>query len=139
MKALRVFAALPPKDRKVVFGLLLRLISAELRMTFLPYSFTRKLVFRERRRHPAENPEALHILRQHLVWLKRICDHLPWDVTCLRKAIALRDALYAAGVDSVVRFGMGREKSAIIAHAWLECCGYEILKNGTYSEFLPIG
>jgi hypothetical protein len=137
MRVLRGFAALTPKERKVALGLLLRLIAAELRMTFLPYSFTKKLVFREKRKRRAESPEALPILRQRLILLKRICDRLPWEVTCLRKAVALRDSLYAAGVPSVVRLGMGRDKSAVVAHAWLECCGYELLKNGTYNELLP--
>jgi hypothetical protein len=138
MNALRGFTALPSKDKRIALGLVLRLVGAEILMRFLPYSFTRKHVFREKNGYTPGKTGDIEILRKRLSLLKTICAHLPWEVTCLRKAVALRDSLRAAGVSSVIRIGVNQGKATVNAHAWLECCGYEVLKNGTYSEFLPV-
>jgi hypothetical protein len=138
MNALRGFIGMPSGDKRVVLELTLRLVSAEIMMRFLPYSLTRKHVFRDMDQSSSGKSGDIEILRQRLIILKRICAHLPWQVTCLRKAVALRDSLSAAGVGAVIRIGVNKGKSSVNAHAWLECCGYEVLKNGTYSEFLPV-
>jgi hypothetical protein len=51
--------------------------------------------------------------------------------------VALRGALHAEGISSVIKLGINKDQNTVNAHAWVETCGFEVLKNGTYNE-LPL-
>lgn len=138
MKCVKGFLSLSHDERKILIRLLLYIIRAEIILSFLPYGAVRKLVFL---RNPLNIPSpdnAVNILRCHLRLLIKLCGNFPLNVSCLRKAVALRDSLAAYGIEAKIKFGLGYHHGNLGAHAWLECCGYEILKNGIYSQFVPI-
>ena len=127
------FFSLPFSKQKTILKLLFYLARAEIMISLMPYSLVRELVFRQKslRRISSGNPYAT--LQSHLSLLEKICRNLPWSFTCLRQAVALRDCLAANGVGSTLKIGLSRKKGELTAHAWLECCNLEILKNGNYS------
>ena len=74
---------------------------------------------------PARTPgdgvdEARRIARS----LDRACRLLPWDPTCLVRALSLKRMLDRRGLTGArVRVGVRRSEGEFSAHAWLECCG----------------
>lgn len=134
MKVLAGLYSLPPSERMLIFRLASYIVRTEIALNLLPYSVARKLVFKQKpiRRSPPTEP--VNILYMHLKLMRRLCRNLPWTVTCLRQAVALRDSLAADGVEAVLKIGMCRDRDKLAAHAWLECCNLEVLKNGTYCE-----
>ncbi|HWP98708.1 MAG TPA: lasso peptide biosynthesis B2 protein [Syntrophomonadaceae bacterium] len=138
MKSLSGFLMLSSFERIRLIRLLAYIIRAEAVLSFLPYSVTRKLVFISKTPRRGCPSEPLDILYCHLRLLVKITRNTPWSITCLRQAVALRDALAADGVESQIKIGLLQHQEAFEAHAWLECCGLEILKNGEYSELSAI-
>ena len=51
--------------------------------------------------------------------------YTPWESKCLVQAMAARIMLKRRGIKSTVYLGVARdEKGEMIAHAWLESCGF---------------
>ncbi|MCX8129199.1 MAG: lasso peptide biosynthesis B2 protein [Clostridia bacterium] len=134
MKAITGFLKLSHPQRLVALRLLWYIIRAEFILRFIPYATVQKIVFTKKPLRRPSSPEPLHTLNCHLRLLDMVCRNLPWIPTCLRKAIALHDSLAAHGIDSTIRIGVCRIQGNLSAHAWLECCNLEVLKNGTYSS-----
>lgn len=128
------FRSLSPPERKRLLRLFRYIIRAEVILSFLPYSMARKLVFNPPKNRRPAPLEPMETLRCHLRLLGKINRHAPWSITCLRQAVGLRDALAAEGVASHIKIGLSHIKDNYEAHAWVECCGLEVLKNGSYSE-----
>ena len=72
-------------------------------------------------RPPADGvDEARRIARS----LDRACRLLPWEPTCLVRALALKRMLDRRGLTGArVRVGVRRSEGEFSAHAWLECGG----------------
>lgn len=138
MKVISRFFSLPSSERILLLRLTWYIVRAEIVLSFLPYSKMRVLVFKQipLRRSPPSKP--LDTLRSHLKILNKLCRTLPWSITCLRQAVALRDSLAAEGVEAILKIGMCRNQGGFAAHAWLDCCNQEVLKNGTYCELTSI-
>lgn len=134
MKTLLNFFKLSRYEQCILLKLSIFVFRAEIILRLMPYSYEKKLVFKPKAVSPVQPADNIAILRTHLKLLNILCRKLPYKVTCLRKAVALRDSLASSGVTSSIKIGLGNNHGDYVAHAWLECCGYEVLKNGTYTE-----
>lgn len=138
MKTIVGFFSLPTSERILLLRLSWYIVRAEIVLRLLPYSKARELVFKQIPLRSSPRFEPLDTLRIHLKLLNKLCRTLPWNITCLRQAVALRDSLAAVGIEAILKIGLCRNQSEFAAHAWLDCCGQEVLKNGTYSELTSI-
>ncbi len=136
MKFVAKFFSLSAKERLLLLKLFWYLLRAETVLTFLPYSAARRVVFTPKPVRSAPPLEPLDALYRQINLLKKLTCHLPWKSTCLRQAVALRDALAAQGIDSTLKLGLLRTQDEFEAHAWLECCGMEVLKNRDYNTLV---
>lgn len=134
MKMITRFLSMSFREKLFLVRFLLFIIRAELIFKFMPYSISRKLIFPGKDLPPTTNVIQTDYLYRYVRLLRALCNHLPWKPTCLRIAIALRDTLKAEGISSVIKFGVCHDEHQLLAHAWLECCGIEVLKNGIYNE-----
>jgi hypothetical protein len=134
MKIITRFLSLSFHEKLILFKILLFLIRTELIFKFMPYSISRKLIFSEKDLPSTTQVIQIDCLYRYVRLLRILCNHLPWKPTCLRIAVSLRDTLRTEGISSVIKFGVCHEEDQLLAHAWLECCGIELLKNGTYNE-----
>lgn len=138
MSILRGFRSLRKKDRHIVIKLLLYILRAEIVLSFLNYSSVRKLIFRINADTSGKRADSVPELKKYLSFLKTILRYLPWRPSCLRQAVAMRDLLASVGYEAKVRIGVGKNQDGFIAHAWIECGGYELLKSGSYSLLKPV-
>ena len=137
MKIIKGFLGLNFYEKRKILTLFFYLIQAEGMISFMPYSVSRPYIFKENSVYKSSQESSEKILKLYLKLLKILCNKLPWNITCLRKAVALRNILAKEGVAATLRIGMSKidnmGNTKLNAHAWLESCGYEILKNGTYN------
>ena len=81
-----------------------------------------------------------------IVFLKRISkytfilsDLIPWKCTCLLQAFAVAQLLKKRNFSYTVYFGVNKnEKEKIIAHAWLNCGGFDITGGQNKQDFILI-
>ena len=74
-----------------------------------------------------------------------VARHLPLELTCLDRAIALHRMLQESGIEATVRIGVARHTSTVdverplVAHAWVEHCGRVLLDDDVsgFSAFDP--
>lgn len=135
MKVLRGFFQLQRNQRVIALRLLFHLVRAELICCFLPYSFARCRVFATGPTQSAPSPRQANVIRLHISLLNALTRHLPWGPTCLRRAIALRECLAVSNITATLRFGVLPNRSDFEAHAWLDCGGLDLLRNGEYHCF----
>lgn len=138
MKSPLNFFKLSRYEQYTFLKLSIFVLRAEIILRIMPYSYEKNLVFTPKTVSCNQSSNNIAILRTHLNLLNILCRNLPYRVTCLRKAIALRDSLASSGVASSIKIGLSGKHDHYIAHAWIECCGYEVLKNGTYIELKQI-
>lgn len=136
MKGILGFLALSRNEKQTAVRLFTYLLLAELQLAFLPYDSIRKIVFDSVEKYPPAQGEILESLKLHVKLLEAICRRLPWKPTCLRMAVALRNSLAGAGIRSSIKIGARKTNSSMQIHAWLECGGLEILKNGAFQKFI---
>lgn len=139
MKDLTRFFELSNHQKSLLIFLFLYIVRAELILKCLPYKTSLRFVYKKRKGQDLFVGNPIDALRCHLRLLNKLSRKLPWKPTCLRLATALRDSLCREGIDSNVKIGVCKKDGKIIAHAWLECCGIEVLKNGNYNELTQIG
>jgi hypothetical protein len=71
--------------------------------------------------------------------LADLCRHLPWNPTCLVKAVAAHSILVKRKVcATLVLSVMPDESAAVSAHAWLEAAGIVVTGRSEMEKFVPI-
>lgn len=139
MIALYNFLKIPVSHKLIILRFLFYIILIEAFYILFPYSITRKLVFKSPRVRLASPENALQTVKLHLRLLHAVCSRLPWKPTCIRLALILRRSLARKGIKAVIKIGVRQGRDRLEAHAWLECCGLELLRNGCFSLLASIG
>jgi len=132
IKRLIQFIRLKNVEKKDILMTVCYILKAEIVLKFFSYKSSQKLIFRQV--EGSLKGDAMPVLRRKILLVERVCRNLPWGVSCLRKSISLRDLLSKAGIGSEIRIGVNKVDGKVIAHAWVQCKGYEIFKNGEYSQ-----
>ena len=68
-----------------------------------------------------ETKENIAYARLVAFHVNRITTHLPWEKTCLVRALTLRRFLKKRGISCTIYLGVMLEDDKMIAHAWLRC------------------
>lgn len=68
----------------------------------------------------------------------RVADRLPWQSSCLVRALAARMMLRRRHLPSVLQFGVGRTPRELSAHAWVRCGEIDVVGAETAADFAPI-
>ena len=142
MSSLAKFFALPPREQRDVVEATLNLAVAQL-LLLLPFRWLAPLFGRL---HPGgasalpvlsadENSSAFAVRRA----MQRATGRLPWDSSCLVRAIAAQMMLRRRHLPSVLQLGVrvsaGKE---LCAHAWLKCGEVNVVGEESAVEFTPI-
>lgn len=123
----------------------LRLALADLRLKVFPHSWNRDWIFGTRESHPASTarrdfgtpPSAEDISRLELLIARAASRPLFFDMSCLRRALVLRDYLRGhRGVEGKIVFGTRKDgpDGAAAFHAWLQTRGSDG-SEPIYSKF----
>ncbi len=133
MKKISKFIQLPNSEKVILYFLILNTVKAEIILKFFSYRYKRNYIFK----NSSINDESCSdedILFRHIYLHKAVIQILPWQPTCLRNAIALRNTLNKSGISAELKIGVRSDNETIAAHAWLLCLGHEIYKKKNYSE-----
>jgi hypothetical protein len=68
----------------------------------------------------------------------RVAVRLPWQSSCLVRALAARMMLRRRHLPSVLQFGVGRTSRELSAHAWVRCGEIDVVGAETAPDFAPI-
>jgi hypothetical protein len=137
IKSLSGFTKLPKKSKCNVLLMLFYIMRAELILRFFPYKSTNNHIFINIPRKIVLSENTQMQLKQTIKLFETICRHLPWNPSCLPRSIAFRDFLAKQNILAEIKIGVNKS-DGFIAHAWIECCGYEIFKNGSYAELIQV-
>ncbi|MEZ4701067.1 MAG: lasso peptide biosynthesis B2 protein [Rhodothermales bacterium] len=117
------------KERRLLLGVSVLLLTLRLTLAVLPYRAARRLFDRPARagrRAPSET------YRRRVVWaVHAVGRRVLGDKPCLPEAMAVQWILRRHGDETTLRIGVRRDDAgALLAHAWLEREG-QILIGGT--------
>ena len=142
MSSLAKFFALPLREQCEVAEATVYLAVAQL-LLFMPFRWLAPLCGRV---HPGvvsalpvlsedENSSAFAVRRA----LLRVTRRLPWDSSCLVRALAAKMMLRRRHLPTVLQLGV-RASSAtkLSAHAWLTCGKVNVVGDESVAEFTPI-
>jgi hypothetical protein len=68
----------------------------------------------------------------------RVAVRLPWQSSCLVRALAARMMLRRRHLPSVLQFGVGRTSRELSAHAWVQCGEIDVVGAETAADFALI-
>jgi len=84
---------------------------------------------------PSERLNAL-VIRQALL---RVTDRLPWNSSCLVRALAGRMMLWRRSMPSVLHLGARSDSEMeMAAHAWLRCGEIDVVGTESAEQYIPI-
>lgn len=81
-----------------------------------------------------EREAALRVRRAVL----RVAERLPWQSSCLVRALAARMMLRRRHLPSLLQFGVGHAQTKLSAHAWVRCGEIDVVGAETAADFAPI-
>ena len=87
---------------------------------------------------PGEGPKTTADASGIATALTRAGRALPWHPSCLRLALAGAVMLRRRRMPWVVHFGVSRDESGIISHAWLKVGDSFVSGAAEHSRFTPI-
>lgn len=133
------FCELSIKNKLTVFSLWVQLALVDIRLTVIPSRFNKKWLY-----GPIKSPKKKQNIRQEQIQLltqmtMMASSHsLFFNMTCLRKALVIRNRLKKAGIVAEIKFGTrktgNKQRKSYQAHAWVEIEGNEIIpSNNTLS------
>jgi Transglutaminase-like superfamily len=68
----------------------------------------------------------------------RVAERLPWQSSCLVRALAARMMLQRRHLPSLLQLGVGRTRTELSAHAWVQCGEIDVVGAETAADFAPI-
>ena len=141
MRRLDKVRSLPPQERWTLIEAMLSLLLARMSL-LIPFRWLARLLGRLEpgidRSIPVlsadERYAALAVRRAVL----RVAERLPWQSTCLVRAVAARIMLRRRHLPSVLQFGVGRKPRELSAHAWVRCGEIDVVGTESAGDFAPI-
>ncbi|MEI6131880.1 MAG: lasso peptide biosynthesis B2 protein [Bacillota bacterium] len=127
---------MPLCEKAEVVELVILIIWTEIVLKFFGYKSAQKMIFSNGKETKCQN--SYLVMKHKAQLLTGICEGMPWEITCLRKSVALKKALARAGIASKVVLGVNRVDGKVVAHAWLECMGHSIFKSGEYFQMQDV-
>lgn len=126
------FRALPGLEQRLLLEAWWRLLSAALSLRLLP----RRVVTAALREtsSPPERLENAGQIPSIALAIGRAAAHHLRPMTCLPRALALRQMLAKRGIPSVLRIGVRKEAATLAAHAWIEVEGEAIGEPAAIEE-----
>jgi hypothetical protein len=139
-RKLRALAALPWRDRWLLFQAWVLLLVVDLALRTLPFPWIGALAARGSRKRISRSPDENAVIVRRL---RRLTDlaarHHLYPMRCLRRSLALQWLLNRCGIPAVLRLGVQREAGTLKAHAWLEHDGLPIGEpQDVESRFVPL-
>jgi hypothetical protein len=133
--------SLPPQERWALVEAMLGLVLARMSL-LIPFRWLARLMGRLEpgidRSIPVlsadERCAALDVRRAVL----RVAERLPWQSSCLVRAVAARIMLRRRHLPSVLQFGVGRKPRELSAHAWVRCGEIDVVGTESAGDFAPI-
>lgn len=133
--------SLPPKERWALIEAMCFLVLARISLV-MPFRWLARLLGRlDSGNDPttivlvdSERASALGVRRAVL----RVAERLPWQSTCLVRAIAARMMLRRRHLPSVLHFGVVHIQKELSAHAWVRCGEINVVGAETAGEYAPI-
>jgi Transglutaminase-like superfamily len=141
VKRLDKLRSLPPQERWALVEAMLSLVLARMSL-LIPFRWLARLLGRlepgiDRSIVVLSDDEryaALGVRRAVL----RVAAGLPWQSSCLVRALAARIMLRRRHLPSVLQFGVGRTPRELSAHAWVRCGEIDVVGAETAADFAPI-
>jgi hypothetical protein len=139
MRLLRRVASLSGADRRLLLEAAAALLWARGSLLLMPFArlaarlgVPRAETLRES--SPGQSAEAVRVR-----WaLGAVARRLPWDSSCLVRALAGRRMLARRGVPCTLYLGVRRTGGSLEAHAWLRCGNGYISGDDGMAGFTPI-
>jgi Transglutaminase-like superfamily len=141
VKRLDKLRSLPPQERWALVEAMLCLVVARMSL-LIPFRWLAPLL--GRLEHgidrsiavlSADDRDAALGVRRAVL---RVAGRLPWQSSCLVRALAARIMLRRRHLPSVLQFGVGRTPKELSAHAWVRCGEIDVVGADTAADFAPI-
>jgi hypothetical protein len=142
---LRAWRVLPPSDKWLSLELAFELARARFEVSFVPLRiYTRDLGSPQAASNQSEPdhsepaPNTLHLLSLVRALTRSLPAVLPWNCTCLVRALAAFRVLRRRGCRTSLCLGVRKNPSDLEAHAWLSH-GSRVITGGTEATgFSPL-
>ena len=129
------FLALPWCGRRLLIEAAFALGAARLVLALLPFRRIAARLGRAGEESADTIPPALDSIAEQVGWAaETMARHLPWESSCLAKALSAWWMMGRRGIAGTVYFGVARNPGRPFdAHAWLRC-GTRIVTGGEGQE-----
>ncbi len=139
MPLLRRMWALSSAERRLLLEAVLALLWARGLLLLLPFSSIARRMGALQAETPQENhPEQAAILAGVRWALNAVARRLPWQSSCLVRALAGQRMLLRRQMPATLYFGVRRVQGALQAHAWLRCGQTYVTGDDCLADFTPI-
>jgi hypothetical protein len=133
MASLKAFAALDPRDRRLLLRALGLVAAIRTGLFLLPFRIVQRFTAKASRR-----AAPVHSLGR-CVWVVRAASRFVPMATCLTQALAAQVLLTESGYDSRIEIGVGKdEHRRFCAHAWVVCGEEVVLGGGEIERYVPL-
>lgn len=113
----------------------LLLLTVDLGLRVYPFRKLQRMLSRvQKETRSVDSAEAVPIIRRTGQMVDVAARYHLYDMTCLRRSLALQWLLCRRGIPAQLRFGARLEGGALSAHAWLEYDGCPIGEPERLSE-----
>ena len=132
---IRAASNLTVRDWQLLIQAWVLLLVVDWGLRTLPFPRVKSFAGTPRRVKGFLSPEEVEAEIQRVWRMTRIAsrNHL-YSMTCLRRSLALQRLLNRRGIETGLRFGVGKETGHFQAHAWLEYHGEPIGEPETLTE-----
>ena len=130
MKPLREWLSLSARDRGLLLRAALLLGGIRVGLWLLSFATLRRLL--ARLGQPAgRGVDREQVFVERVAWAVGVAGrHVPWDCTCLPRALAAQVLLARGGCPARLRIGVARNAARQLqAHAWVESRGNVVVGN----------
>jgi hypothetical protein len=130
MGRLSKFLGLPKSDRRLLVTTVLLVWAVRLGLWLIPFRVLRQLL--SKITSTANAPQACFPV-ERVVWAVTVaCRYVP-AASCLTQALATKTLLARCGHPAIVRIGVARQGTGLLAHAWVESGGRVVIGGSASS------
>jgi hypothetical protein len=122
MKAeLQTLLSYDARDRLLFVQVWLLLLAVDLALRVAPFRKVRRWIESSGpKKKTAKEEQTEAVVRRTGDFVDRAARHHLYEMTCLRRSLALQWLLSRRGLETRLQFGVRRENGNLQAHAWLE-------------------
>jgi hypothetical protein len=117
---LKTFLSYDARDRLLFVQAWLLLWAVDLALRVAPFRKVRRWIESSGPKKIILEEQAEAVVRRTSDFVDRAARHHLYEMTCLRRSLALQWLLSRHGLETRLQFGVRRENGNLQAHAWLE-------------------